>query len=122
MQKIIIIALLTGLLGLGGCSAHRIDIQQGNVLTQAKLAALKVGMDKRQVRFLLGSPLLRDPFHADRWDYYYSFTPGGGETQRYDLTLHFEGQRLARIETSGTIPKDDPVRSQKFEPESDSDL
>jgi outer membrane protein assembly factor BamE len=119
MQKIIITAVLTALLAIVGCSAHRIDIQQGNVLTKAKVDALKLGMEKRQVRFVLGSPLLQDPFHDERWDYYYSFTPGGGKTQRYDLTLHFKGQQLARIETHGTIPKEDPVQTYKFEPESD---
>lgn len=121
MQKIIIIAALSSLLVLAGC-AHRIDIQQGNVLTQDKVAALKVGMDKRQIRFLLGDPLLEDPFHANRWDYYYSFTPGGGKTQRYGLTLYFEGEQLARIETHGTIPKEDPVQTYGVVPESESDF
>lgn len=57
--------------GCGGFSEYRIDIQQGNVVSQESVAQLRQGMTRDQVRFLLGTPLLQDVFHADRWDYVY---------------------------------------------------
>lgn len=57
--------------GCGGFSEYRIDIQQGNVVSQEAVAQLRPGMTRDQVRFLLGTPLLQDVFHADRWDYVY---------------------------------------------------
>jgi outer membrane protein assembly factor BamE len=77
---------------------HRIDVQQGNVITQEMVAQLQPGMDKKKVNFIMGSPVIRDTFHADRWDYLYTFTPGGGRTERRRVTLFFEDDKLARIE------------------------
>lgn len=101
MQKIIICLMLC--ITLAAC-AYKPDIQQGNMVTQDKLAQLKIGMDKRQVRFIMGSPMLTDPFHQSRWDYFYSLTPGRDDTVRYGATLYFDGERLSRIETRGDIP------------------
>jgi len=67
-----------GLLALAGCSfpgVYKIDIQQGNVVTQDMIDQLRPGMTRRQVRFIMGNPLLTDTFHADRWDYLYSIQP-----------------------------------------------
>ncbi|GAB6042464.1 outer membrane protein assembly factor BamE [Endothiovibrio diazotrophicus] len=97
-------AALAGALVLSACSplesswVHRIDIQQGNVVEQEQVDQLKPGMTKRQVRFLLGTPLVEDPFHAQRWDYYYSFKPGSGEREERRLTLHFQDDRLVTLE------------------------
>jgi len=77
---------------------HKIDIQQGNVVSQAMVAKLKVGMTRAQVRFALGSPLIVDPFHDDRWDYVYTYQRQGKELQRRRLTVIFEGDRLLRVE------------------------
>lgn len=101
MQKIIICLILCT--ALAAC-AYKPDIQQGNMVTQDKLAQLKIGMDKRQVLFIMGSPMLTDPFHQNRWDYYYSLTPGRKDTVRHGATLYFDGERLGRIETHGDIP------------------
>ncbi|SCZ49548.1 outer membrane protein assembly factor BamE [Thiohalomonas denitrificans] len=107
MQKIIIYFALA--LTLAGC-AHKLDIQQGNILTQAELAKLETGMTKRQVLFLLGSPLLTDPFHQQRWDYYYSYQPGGeAVTSHYQVTVWFEDDRLARYSAKGDIPEEVPL-------------
>ena len=103
MKNIIIIPLFAALLTFG-CTAHKPDIQQGNVVTQEKLDALKLGMDRKQVRFIMGTPLLEDPFHAERWDYFYSMQIAGKEVERYGATLYFDGDRLARIEKNGEIP------------------
>ena len=97
--------LAAGLLGLAVAACqevrlpgvYRIDIQQGNVIAQEQLAALEPGMEKRKVRFILGTPLLRDAFHQDRWDYYYSFEDGGGDRVRRLISVHFENERLVRV-------------------------
>lgn len=83
-----------GLLALAGCSfpgVYKIDIQQGNVVTQDMINQLRPGMTRRQVRFIMGNPLLTDTFHADRWDYLYSLQPGGGERQQERMTIVFNG-------------------------------
>jgi len=104
MQKTIIIILLGLAAAVTGC-AHKIDIQQGNVITKEKLAKIAPGMSRRQVQFALGTPLLTDPFHADRWDYYYSYQPSEGDITRYRATIFFENDRVARITTGGDIPE-----------------
>jgi outer membrane protein assembly factor BamE len=91
---------------LAGCSMYRVDVQQGNVLTDEMLASLKVGMTKRQVRFLLGTPPITDPFHANRWDYVYSFRKGGAAEERRRLTLHFDGDALSRFESDAQAGND----------------
>ncbi len=79
-------------------SPYKVDIQQGNVVSQAMVAKLKAGMTRAQVRFALGSPLIVDPFRTDRWDYVYMFQKQGKETQRRRITIIFEADRLLRIE------------------------
>jgi outer membrane protein assembly factor BamE len=97
---------------LGGCSyshllphkipfVYRIDIQQGNVITQDMLAKLKPGMDKAKVRFIMGTPLIIDTFHDDRWDYVYTFQKNGGERVERHVTLHFKDGKLASV--SGNV-------------------
>lgn len=83
---------LVGLLALAGCSfpgVYKIDIQQGNVVTQDMIDQLRPGMTRPQVRFIMGNPLLADTFHADRWDYLYSLQPGGGERQQERISVIF---------------------------------
>lgn len=86
-----------------GCSVvdklrpYRIDVRQGNLVTQEMVSQLKKGMTREQVRFALGTPLLDDIFHADRWDYVYRFTEGHGEPEQRKLTLHFENDQLVRV-------------------------
>ena len=106
MQNIPVYIAMLFLVMLAGC-AHKIDIQQGNVVSEEMLARLEPGMDTRQVTAIMGTPLLQDPFHADRWDYYYSKTPGRKKTVRYGATLYFSGDRLQRIERWGPIPQQD---------------
>lgn len=83
----------------GRLNPHRIDIRQGNYLSQEMVAQLKPGMTREQVRFVLGTPLLTDIFHADRWDYVYYFKPGqGGELQQRRLIVYFENDKLASVD------------------------
>lgn len=102
MRTILIIALL-----LSGCSyvpsvptlnPYKIDIQQGNYVTQDMIARLKPGMSRSQVRFALGTPLIADPFHADRWDYVYMLHKQGELAEQRRVTVLFKGDQLDRIE------------------------
>ena len=77
---------------------YKLDIQQGNVVTGDMLARLEPGMEKRKVRFLLGTPLVADTFNEDRWDYLYSFQEGGGDRSQQHIVLIFEDDRLAGVE------------------------
>ena len=98
---IIITAIIT--LAATACSdaripfVYRIDVPQGNIVTQDMLNQLEVGMEKPRVRYIMGSPMLVDVFHQDRWDYIYLLQPGRGEPKQRRITLHFENERLVRI-------------------------
>lgn len=90
--------LIVASLYLAGCAIYKVDIPQGNVLTAEMRENLKPGMTKRQVRYVLGSPAVIDPFHPERWDYIYSLRKGSGEFQQERLSLTFSEDRLLRIE------------------------
>ena len=76
---------------------YRMEIQQGNYVSQEMVSQLKPGMTKEQVRFVLGTPLVTDIFHADRWDYvYFRDIQGRGREERR-IAVIFEGGRLARV-------------------------
>ncbi len=105
LHGILLIALL-----LAGCrqmptlpvlpvlAPYKIDIQQGNVVTQEMMAKLKPGMTPGQVRFVLGTPLVVDAFHKDRWDYVYSYSKGGTVLEHRRIVIVFQDEKLARIE------------------------
>ena len=76
---------------------YKLDIQQGNVITQDMVARLKPGMTKAQVRFILGTPPISDMFHANRWDYVYSIRVGGTLKEERKLTLYFDNDLLTRV-------------------------
>jgi len=106
MQKnLIIISILTGLLWFSGCTPHRIDIQQGNKVTPENFAKLKTGMNRNQVSFVLGTPLLKDPFHQDRWDYIYYKKPGNEAPKQSRVTLYFDDDTLIKIDDSAYTPE-----------------
>ena len=84
---------LAGLLVLAGCSfpgVHKIDIQQGNVVSQDMVDQLLPGMTTRQVRFIMGTPLITDTFHSNRWDYLYSIQLAGGTRKQERISLIFD--------------------------------
>lgn len=78
-------------------STYRIDVQQGNVVTQDSLSKLKPDMTRAQVRFVLGTPLVIDTFHPDRWDYFYKFDSAGNPREQRRLTLVFRDDKLKQI-------------------------
>jgi len=77
---------------------YKIDIQQGNVVEQKTVNRLLPGMSKSQVRYIMGTPLLVDVFHQNRWDYYYSMKKGGQARVKERIALFFDDDRLVRIE------------------------
>jgi outer membrane protein assembly factor BamE len=83
---------------LGVITPYRIDIVQGNVVTKEQLALVRPGMTRVQVRDALGSPLLTDLFHADRWDYVFTIKRPGTQPQRRSVVALFEGDRLVKID------------------------
>ncbi len=105
------LALAALALVLSGCAArqstesffgfitpYRIDIVQGNVVTREQLALVKPGMTRAQVREVLGTPLLTDMFHADRWDYVFDIRRPGADAQRRSVVVRFEGEGLKSID------------------------
>lgn len=84
----------------------KIDIRQGNYVSQEMVAQLRPGQTRDQVRFILGTPLVTDIFHADRWDYVYRFKPGRGELQQRRLMVFFEDNKLVRV--SGDVAPTNP--------------
>jgi len=106
-KRLILIITCFSVLWLTACSiadwslVHRIDVQQGNVISQEAINQLEPGMTRRQVQFVIGSPMVADVFHQDRWDYIYLMQPGRGEESREHVTLFFENDVLSRI--SGTL-------------------
>jgi len=103
-----ILALLACSLALSACGLiYRIDVQQGNYVTTETAARLKVGMTKAEVRQLLGTPLLSDVFHANRWDYYFSNVKGGRAEDRTRLTILFKDEKV--VEWTGSARPNPPA-------------
>jgi outer membrane protein assembly factor BamE len=104
--------LLFVALPIAGCGVPRIpgitpykpEIQQGNYLSQEIIAQVKPGMTREQVRFLLGTPLLTDIFHADRWDYVYWREAENGKRETRKMALFFNDGKVARIEGDVASP------------------
>ena len=105
---------------LSNCSSkmltiHKIDVQQGNAIEHEKVEQLKIGMTKNQVKFLMGSPLITDVFHPDRWDYVFHLIPDYGETERYHLTIFFDGDLVSEIRKGDMPEPDDSADQQQSE-------
>lgn len=78
--------------------AYRIDIQQGNVITQDMIDQLRPGMTRAQVQYVMGTPLLEDSFNRERWDYVQSLQPGGKERTQRTITVFFENNELVSVQ------------------------
>lgn len=105
MNKTLCLAL-AALIGLSACSAERVSlfpsyklkVIQGNELDPRAVVSLQAGMSRDQVQLLLGTPLLRDAFHSDRWDYTFNTSRNGIIKDRSNLTVYFENDVLVRVE------------------------
>ena len=105
VRGIVLVALLiagcSGMPALPTLAPYKIDIQQGNFVTQEMIAKVQPGMSRSQVRFALGTPLVVDPFRADRWDYVYLYTKRGAVTEQRSVVAIFNDDKLVRIEGEG---------------------
>jgi outer membrane protein assembly factor BamE len=89
---------------LGVVTPYRVEVVQGNVVTREQVAMVKPGQSRAQVRDVLGSPLLTDAFHANRWDYVFTIRRQGAEPQLRRVLVRFDGDTLASIDTGGELP------------------
>ncbi|WP_241687784.1 outer membrane protein assembly factor BamE [Janthinobacterium sp. 17J80-10] len=89
----------------GILSPYKIDVQQGNFISQEQLSQLKTGMTPEQVHFILGTPLLNDLFHANRWDYVFRMQKGSGDVISSRIAVHFQDNRVAKID-AGSLPNE----------------
>jgi outer membrane protein assembly factor BamE len=106
------VALMT-VTALVAC-VYKLDIQQGNIVEREKVSQLKTGMTKKQVRFILGTPLVIDTFNQNRWDYYYSIKDysvanSEGAFHQERLTLFFEKDQLVKIDNQLSVDVAQPV-------------
>ena len=85
---------------------YRVEIVQGNAITAEQVQAIRPGMTRQQVRSVLGSPMLADPFHADRWDYIFTIRRPGTPAQRLSVVLRFEGDQLKTIDAPANLPSE----------------
>ncbi len=83
---------------LVSCSSYKMDIRQGNYVTADMRGKLALGLSKQQVKYVLGTPMINDAFHANRWDYVYLLERAGKLVEEQRLTLYFKGENLERIE------------------------
>ncbi|MEE8387295.1 MAG: outer membrane protein assembly factor BamE [Acidiferrobacterales bacterium] len=82
------------------------DIEQGNITTQNMVSQVRTGMTRSQVRYILGTPLVSDVFHKDRWDYYYSFQPEGRKaTKKHRITILFSDNKVSHILLNDELKK-----------------
>lgn len=112
VRCVLLIALAASMAALSACSSvdrasnnlvnvitpYKIDIVQGNFVSREQAAALKIGMSRNQVKNILGTPLLMSVFHAERWDYVFTFNRQGREPQSRRVSVFFKDEVLARIE------------------------
>ncbi len=108
MSRSKLIWLSFAVLLMSGCVSHlrpyKMDIRQGNYISPEMREKLKLGMSKQQVRYVMGTPLLIDAFHGDRWDYRYSLAEHGSMVSQQGMTLYFAGDNLARIDDAAMPP------------------
>ena len=99
-----IVVAIFGLSACAGYGVHKIDIQQGNLVTQEQLAKVKTGMNRVDVKNILGTPLLQDVFNGNRWDYAFSddrgtkLGPFGRDVQKFRVTIVFASDVVSKIE------------------------
>ena len=115
--------LLLATLALGGCAfprLYQVTIQQGNVISQDMVNKLEPGMTRRQVTFIMGEPILRNPFEAERWVYLYTIEVPGRYEEERRMTLYFEDDLLAYFTgdyaPEAAVPPSDPAATDDTAP------
>jgi len=138
MRRLVILnvaALLTAALLAGGCArdkkqrdpygsdsvlsslpfVYKMTVQQGNIITEPMVSRIELGMNREQVRYVLGTPLLTDMFHTNRWDYIYTIRRGHNPMETKRLTLWFEDDQLASIDGFAETAPDAALAAQEDE-------
>lgn len=109
MRKFLIVFMSSVLVACGtavpSVKPYKLDIQQGNVVTSKMLLQLRPGMTKSQVRYIMGTPLIQDSFHGNRWDYFYQLREGGQVIEQRRVILDFENEQLKSVR-GDVIPSD----------------
>lgn len=104
MHRTALLIVLALCVGLAACAnlrfpgVYRVDIAQGNFVTEDMISELRPGMTPEQVRYVLGAPVLTDPFTPDTWYYLLQYQPGQGEPTEQQIVVHFEGNQLSHYE------------------------
>ncbi|HFD13156.1 MAG TPA: outer membrane protein assembly factor BamE [Crenotrichaceae bacterium] len=98
MEKDRIVFTMIASFFLLSCGIYKVDVQQGNLINQDLINQVRPRMTKRQVQYVLGTPLTVDPFHKDRWDYLFTNQPGGEDITRQQVSLIFKNNKLSIIE------------------------
>jgi outer membrane protein assembly factor BamE len=109
-----ILTVLLSFLFISACSipkVYKLTVQQGNIVTQEMVDELKVGMTKRQVAYVMGTPLIRSPYQQERWDYLYTLERRDKVVKQYQVTVFFKDELYTRIE--GEVPKEDEPENQQ---------
>lgn len=117
VRTLLVLGLPAAALALAGCQSlqssdsflgvitpYKVEVVQGNVVTKEQAAMVKPGMNRSQVRDVLGSPLLTDIFHGDRWDYVFTIRRQGAEPQSRRIVVLFDGDTLKSMDTGGELP------------------
>jgi outer membrane protein assembly factor BamE len=100
------LASVSGEKVMGLITPYRVEIVQGNVLTQEQVARVQPGMSRDQVKDLLGTPLLTDPFHADRWDYTFTIRRQGTPFEQRKVVAWFDGDKLKKLDVPENLPSE----------------
>jgi outer membrane protein assembly factor BamE len=109
-----IITVLLSFLFISACSipkVYKLTVQQGNIVTQDMIEELKVGMTKRQVAYVMGTPLIRSPYQQERWDYLYTLERRDKVVKSYQVTLFFKDELYTRLE--GEVPQEKEPETQQ---------
>jgi outer membrane protein assembly factor BamE len=106
MRKPLLYSTLLAGLTVASCSmvlnnlpgVYTVDVQQGNIVDQSMVDQLRPGMSKRQVLYIMGSPMLKDVLHENQWEYLYSNQPGGEARQQKRITLYFQDDKIVGLQ------------------------
>ena len=108
------LTVLLSFLFISACSipqVYKLTVQQGNIVTQEMVDELKVGITKRQVAYVMGTPLIRSPFQQNRWDYLYTLERRDKIVKDYQVTVFFEGDLYTHFE--GEVPQEEKPEAQQ---------
>ena len=112
----LLLPLLSGCSSWGFPGVYRINVEQGNIVTREMIDQLEPGMNRHQVRYILGTPLIEDPFNPQRWEYLYSLRNGDKLLLELRLTVYFDGDTLTHFDS--TLP---PSSEKEEAPEATGD-